>query len=109
MLSQLSNQPNESPCPPTNPSRSQSQLFPLTGGPCPSAHAPLTNKFLVEIMSSPAYGSSKVGGTLISEWLQAGSASKTLFAGLFRPVATIERRVAEESRRLFPAEGQVRC
>ncbi|CAM9783560.1 unnamed protein product, partial [Ectocarpus fasciculatus] len=65
-----------------------------------------SNQFLVEFMSSPAFGSSKVGGTLISEWLRAGRASQTLFPGLFRPVAAVRQRIADESARLFPVEGQ---
>ena len=82
-------------------------MNPLFEHPSPSTRVSMRIQFLVEIMSSPAYGSSKVGGTLLSEWLPAGRASKTLFTGLFRPVAAVEQRVTEESARLFPAEGQV--
>jgi len=91
-LSQLSSQPNEFPCPTdtilvedSHPCRQP--LFLLTGGPCPSAPCALQNKFLVEIMLSPAYGSSKVGGTLISDWLQCKLAAlpRRCLPGSFDP------------------------
>ncbi|CAN0110188.1 unnamed protein product [Pylaiella littoralis] len=66
-----------------------------------------TNQFLVEVVSSPAYGSSKVGGILISEWLASGRASQTLYPGLFRPVVAVRHKVADESAKLFPAEGPI--
>ncbi|CAN0315750.1 unnamed protein product [Pylaiella littoralis] len=60
-----------------------------------------SNQYLVDLLSSPAYGSSKVGNTPISEWLSSGRAAQTLFAGLFRPVATVRQRLADESARLY--------
>lgn len=65
-------------------------------------------KFFAEVVASAAYGTSLVGGTPLSEWLQAGNITTSLFAGLFRPVASLRQQIAEVSTQLFPSSGQVR-
>lgn len=64
-------------------------------------------KFVVEVVVSAAYGTSLVGGAPLSEWLQAGNITTTLFAGLFRPVASVRQQIVETSTQLFPLNGQV--
>lgn len=64
-------------------------------------------QFFVEIVASAAFGASLVGGAPLSEWLQAGNMTTTLFAGLFRPVASLRQRIAQVSARIFPSSGQV--
>lgn len=61
----------------------------------------------MEVAVSAAYGTSRVGGAPLSEWLQAGNITTTLFAGLFRPVASLRQQIEEVSTQLYPSNGQV--
>ncbi|CAM9919835.1 unnamed protein product [Pylaiella littoralis] len=61
-----------------------------------------TNQYFVELVSSPAYGSSKVGSIPLSEWLTAGRTTETLFAGLFRPVDAV-RHLFDDYHGRLPA------
>eukprot|EP00903_Cladosiphon_okamuranus_P007624 g7393.t1 len=72
---------------------------------CPVLYV-TSNQFFVEVVASAAYGTSLVGDTPLSEWLQVGNISTTLFSGLFRPVASLRQEIAEVSTQLFPSTGQ---
>lgn len=69
----------------------------------------MATKYLVEVVSSTAYGNAKVGNIPLSEWLPVGTASQTLFAGLFRPIAPVRQSIEEAARKLYPGAGKVRA
>ncbi len=69
----------------------------------------LARKNFVEVVASSSYGNSTVGDAPLSDWLQPGNITTTLFAGLFRPVAPVRKLVADATAQLYPSTGQVRA
>lgn len=80
--------------------------IPSTRLPSPTCRVAAT-KFVEELVSSPGCGNSNIWGTRLSQRLAAGKASQTLFDGLFRPVATVHKRIAKEIARLHLRHGMV--
>lgn len=65
-------------------------------------------QYLVQALADPAYGAPYLSGVPLSRWLGGGDAVAILFAGLFRPVDAVTRRVENAAAQLFPLAGPVR-